>query len=81
MGQMAIHRPPVGVRNPCSVSGGMNTTSPGPMSRDAAGAMQLDFSLQDDDRLRLARVDVSRHAVVGLGRHLTEAPPVTCVGC
>ncbi len=30
IGQMASQRPPYGVRSPCSVSGGMKTTSPGP---------------------------------------------------
>jgi hypothetical protein len=78
-GQLASHRPPVGVRRPCSVSGDEDDVTRTKL-RDALGAVQLDLSLQDHDRLRITRVDVRRHAVVGLGRHLTEAPPVTSFG-
>ena len=41
----------------------------------APRAVQLHFTFHDDERLRLAGVDVRGHALVGFGGYLTKAPP------
>ncbi len=44
----------------------------------APRAVQLHFTFQNDERLRLAGVDVRGHTLVGFGGYLTNAPPSSC---
>ena len=44
---------------------------------DSMGSVQLDLTLENDERLGLARVQVGGDVLVRLGDHLAEAPTVT----
>ena len=47
---------------------------PGSELGDASGAVELDVTVEDDEGLGLARMEVGAHRLVGLRRHLAEAP-------